>query len=226
MNKLYVNEIFESVQGEGHNVGRLAIFVRFAGCNLRCAFCDTKYSWDKDSAIYKEDPAGLIQHIKGMDFKSKFIILTGGEPLTQDFKALCEFVYLLKEEGYEVALETNGSIEFEPLRLVADWITVSPKQMPFAMHSGDELKLLYTGDEDLEWYGNLRFKEFYLQPVLPDFPEPEVADDAAETVARISRALTVWWHDCRMHFANTLQAIKKNPKWKMSFQAHKLAGIR
>lgn len=213
MNKLYINEIFESVQGEGYNVGRLAIFVRFAGCNLQCDFCDTKYAWEKDSAIYKEDPAGLIQHIKGMDFKSKFIILTGGEPLTQDFKALCEFVLLLKEEGYEVALETNGSIEFEPIHLAVDWIVVSPKQMPFAMHSGDELKLLYTGDEDLEWYGNLRFKEFYLQPVLPNTPLTQYP----------SRTMQL---EYKAAFEQTLQAIKKNPKWRLSFQAHKLAGIR
>ena len=228
MNKLYVNEIFESVQGEGYNTGRLATFVRFAGCNLRCAFCDTKYSWDKERYVYKEAPVDLFKIIVESEFKSSFIILTGGEPLTQDFDALCEFVNILQEHGYEVALETNGSIDFAHYKLKPDWITVSPKQIPFAMERGDELKLLYTGDEDLEWYGNMRFKQFYLQPVLPDYPIDElpIEEDGRDYGLSIAKETALWWHKCRMSTAMVVRAIKKNPKWKLSFQAHKLAGLK
>jgi len=209
MSLLYVNEIFESVQGEGHNTGRLATFVRFAGCNLRCTFCDTKYAWDKEKNGNACSPQELYQRVTAMPKDCNFIVLTGGEPLTQDFDALCEFVNILQEHGYEVALETNGSIDFAHYKLKPDWITVSPKQIPFAMERGDELKLLYTGDEDLEWFGNMRFKQFYLQPVLEG---SRTVEDPA-----------IGWSEA---FEKTLQVIKKNPKWKLSFQAHKLAGLK
>ena len=218
MSLLYVNEIFESVQGEGHNTGRLATFVRFAGCNLRCTFCDTKYAWDKEKNGNACSPQELYQRVTAMPKDCNFIVLTGGEPLTQDFDALCEFVNILQEHGYEVALETNGSIDFAHYKLKPDWITVSPKQIPFAMERGDELKLLYTGDEDLEWFGNMRFKQFYLQPVLVDVP----VDVEYHPLSDIA----MWWFDNRMRFNRVLEVIKKNPKWKLSFQAHKLAGLK
>lgn len=81
------------------------------------------------------------------------------------------------------------------------------------------MKLLYDGTQDLEFYENMRFKQFYLQPILPGFPDESVDP-------RLAKDLAIWWYRCRFNFEKTLKAIKQNPKWRMSFQAHKLAGVR
>lgn len=109
-----VNDIFYSLQGEGRNTGRAAVFVRFAGCNLRCAFCDT------DFADYEElDDNAIVERIKA--YPSRFVVLTGGEPSLQVDRA---FVDLLHKCGYEIAMETNGTHDIVE---GIDWITCSPK---------------------------------------------------------------------------------------------------
>ena len=109
-----VNDIFYSLQGEGRNTGRAAIFIRFAGCNLKCPFCDT------DFAQYEEmSDEDILNRIKS--YPSHFVVLTGGEPSLQVDRQLVD---LLHKHGYELAMETNGT---HPIVDGIDWITCSPK---------------------------------------------------------------------------------------------------
>ena len=94
-----INDIFYSLQGEGHNTGRAAVFVRFAGCNLRCSFCDTEF--DTFSEMTDEEIVAEI-----MQYPARFVVLTGGEPTLQVDEA---FVDLLHQHGFEVAMESNGT---------------------------------------------------------------------------------------------------------------------
>ena len=109
-----INDIFYSLQGEGYNTGRAAVFIRFAGCNLRCSFCDTEFD------TYREmTDEEIITAIK--DYPARFVVLTGGEPTLQVDEA---FVDLLHQHGFEVAMESNGT---RPAPKNLDWLTVSPK---------------------------------------------------------------------------------------------------
>ncbi len=109
-----INDIFYSLQGEGRNTGRAAIFIRFAGCNLKCPFCDT------DFAQYEEmSDEDILNRIKS--YPSHFVVLTGGEPSLQVDRQLVD---LLHKHGYELAMETNGT---HPIVDGIDWITCSPK---------------------------------------------------------------------------------------------------
>lgn len=210
MNKLYVTQIFESVQGEGFHTGRVAIFIRFAGCNLNCDFCDTKFSQKKEAGK-PLTPAQIVDTIKAEQYKSDFIVLTGGEPMVQDFNALCELVRRLKSLRYYVAMESNGSIPINDRHtLKLDWLTISPKTALFWTF-GDELKLLYDGTQDLEFYEQFSgFTYFYLQPILPENQ-------------------FVMWEETRVlvraAFKRVFEAVKARPVWRISFQAHKLIGI-
>lgn len=109
-----VNDIFYSLQGEGRNTGRAAIFIRFAGCNLKCPFCDTDFAQYEDMS--DED---ILNRIKS--YPSRFVVLTGGEPSLQVDRQLVD---LLHKHGYELAMETNGT---HPIVDGIDWITCSPK---------------------------------------------------------------------------------------------------
>ena len=109
-----INDIFYSLQGEGHNTGRAAVFIRFAGCNLRCSFCDTEFD------TYREmSDEQILEAIS--QYPARFVVLTGGEPTLQVDEA---FVELLHQHGYEVAMESNGT---RPAPRNLDWLTVSPK---------------------------------------------------------------------------------------------------
>ncbi len=148
-----ITDIFYSIQGEGFFTGKPAVFVRFFGCNLSCAFCDED-KYDKTSADYSAEH--ILLEIRKYS-PCRFVVLTGGEPtLQEDLSALIE---MLQKDEFFVAVETNGTnrIEAHP-----DWITVSPKTEEF--YYGDELKLLFQ-DQELKQFENLPFKHFYLQPI-------------------------------------------------------------
>lgn len=144
-----VNDIFYSLQGEGRHTGRAAVFVRFAGCNLHCSFCDTDFSsWREmsDREIVEE----------ACRYPARFVVLTGGEPTLQVDAALIDAFH---ERGFYVAMESNGT-HLPPANL--DWLTCSPKQS-VAISACDELKCIFDGqsplcDVDVE----ARYR--YLQP--------------------------------------------------------------
>lgn len=122
MTKLLINEIFESIQGEGKNMGRPSVFVRLGGCNLTCSWCDSKFTWDPKVADNKVSTLdAVVKQIK--KFKTKHLVITGGEPMLQQDKIAA---ILKKLPGYTAEIETNGSIESEITELV-EQINCSPK---------------------------------------------------------------------------------------------------
>ena len=194
-----VNDIFYSLQGEGANVGRAAVFIRFAGCNLRCSFCDTEFESFRDMTADE-----IMQAIA--PFESRFVVLTGGEPTIQVDEA---FVDLLHAHGYEVAMESNGTL---PAPRNLDWLTVSPKR-PIKKGWGseakrpDEIKIVFTSAEDIETIcSSIELTSIgatlYLQPC-------DTGD--AEQNRRI--------------VASCVDYIKRHPEWRLSLQTHKLIGI-
>ncbi len=144
-----INEIFYSIQGEGHFSTFPAIFIRFSGCNLRCSFCDTKH--DTGYEISEDD---IINQIK--KYPCSHVVLTGGEPTLQITDSLIE---RLNENKYFIQIETNGT---NPILPGIDWITISPKKK-WKIMTGNELKVVYTG-QDLSIYEKALFGHYYLQP--------------------------------------------------------------
>lgn len=207
-----VKEIFYTLQGEGANAGRPAVFCRFAGCNLWsgreedrtsaiCKFCDTDFVGTDGTKGGKystaEDLANNIElQWPNQAKKRRFVVLTGGEPMLQIDDAL---VHSLHTRGFEIAVETNGTV-----KAVAgiDWVCVSPKaDSEIVVTQGQELKLVYPQtDVPPERFVNLAFENFYLQPM--DGP-----DRLANTKAAIEYCL-------------------RNPQWNLSTQTHKILDIR
>jgi 7-carboxy-7-deazaguanine synthase (Cx14CxxC type) len=206
-----VKEIFYSLQGEGANSGRPAVFCRFAGCNLwsgreedrvtaTCNFCDTDFvGVDGPDGGRFVDVGEMAQAVTrrwpGAD-GGKLVIFTGGEPLLQLDGQL---INAMHERGFEVAIETNGTIAAPP---GIDWICVSPKKgAPLVQRSGDELKLVYPQPEfSPVQFEDLNFRHFFLQPM--DGP-----------LVRHNTELAMEY--CLAH-----------PRWRLSLQTHKILGIR
>jgi 7-carboxy-7-deazaguanine synthase (Cx14CxxC type) len=206
-----VKEIFYTLQGEGAQAGRAAVFCRFAGCNLWsgreqdraeavCRFCDTDFvGTDGEGGGRFASAEALAAAVDacwpaGVAGK-KYVVCTGGEPLLQlDAAALGA----LHARGFEVAIETNGTLE-APAGI--DWICVSPKTLgQFRQRSGQELKLVYPQQElQPEQFAALDFTHFFLQPM----DGPERVKNTQATVEY-----------CRAH-----------PQWRLSLQTHKIVGI-
>lgn len=132
---LKINEIFYSIQGEGRNTGMPAVFVRLSGCNLKCSFCDTKYEEYQEMLTLE-----IVKIIE--QYNCPNVIITGGEPLIQD---LSDLFYQLKSKGFDILLETNGTINTD---LLFDWITMSPKDYTnLNLESWNEVKII-VGEKD------------------------------------------------------------------------------
>lgn len=207
-----VKEIYYTLQGEGVQTGRAAVFCRFAGCNLwsgreedretaTCNFCDTEFVGTDGPGGAKFATAVALAKAcrevwRGNSGTPPFVVLTGGEPMLQVDEAL---IAALHAEGFEIAIETNGTL---PVPRAIDWICVSPKAgAPLVQRSGDELKLVYPQAAlDPIALEGLDFAHFLLQPM----------DQGANTQANLSAAIEY----CRAH-----------PKWRLSLQTHKLLGL-
>lgn len=147
-----INEIFYSLQGEGYHTGRAAVFIRFAGCNLHCDFCDT--DWQTYTEMTKEQ---IMREVCRYP-KEAMVVLTGGEPSLQVKE---ELILSLHDLGYTIAIETNGT---HTLPNGIDWITCSPKQgHQVVIDKANEIKVVYTG-QDIEQYRNIPAEHYYLQP--------------------------------------------------------------
>jgi 7-carboxy-7-deazaguanine synthase len=204
-----VKEIFLTLQGEGMQAGRRAVFLRFAGCNLwsgreedraeaQCRFCDTDFVGldGANGGRYAAEPlAARVAELWGEAAGPRLVVLTGGEPSLQADGALIE---ALHRRGFEVAIESNGTLA-APLGL--DWICVSPKAgTEVTQRSGDELKLVWpqAGIDPaalLEW----DFRHFVVQPM--DGPDP-----AASLAAAIA-------------------LVMADPRWRLGVQTHKMIGL-
>ncbi|MCD6408333.1 7-carboxy-7-deazaguanine synthase QueE [bacterium] len=164
----FISEIFYSIQGEGLLQGIPMVFIRLAGCNLRCPFCDTKYAWEKGNN--KKDVGEIINEVK--KFRCKKVCITGGEPYLQDLKIL---VSSLKKLNFWISIETNGTIWQE---IEVDWITVSPKIEGRNYHKdgfdrkflevANEFKYVITGEEIFEFISRDIKCPVILQPVDND----------------------------------------------------------
>jgi 7-carboxy-7-deazaguanine synthase len=206
-----VKEIFRTLQGEGAQTGRAAVFCRFAGCNLwsgreadraeaQCRFCDTDFvGTDGEGGDTFATPEALVHAIAvawgDASREHAYVVFTGGEPLLQLDEALIE---ALHRKGFACAVETNGTRE-PPKNL--DWICVSPKAgTALVATSGDELKLVFPQDGlDPKSLEKLAFTHFFLQPM----DGPKRAEYTAAAVAY-----------CQAH-----------PRWRLSLQTHKWIGL-
>jgi len=206
-----VKEIFYTLQGEGAQAGRPAVFCRFAGCNLWsgreedraaavCQFCDTDFVGTNGTAGGRYSDAAALADAVAAHWPgggTPFVVCTGGEPLLQLDDAL---VAALHDRGFEVAIETNGTIGPAPAGI--DWICVSPKAgAPLVLDAGDELKLVVPQPGlTPEMFEALRFRFFSLQPM-----------------------------DGPSRLENTRTAVDlclARPQWRLSLQTHKVTGIR
>lgn len=204
-----IAEIFYSLQGEGFYAGTASIFIRVGGCNLACVFCDTDFS-----VKMRLSPQEILDKIK--NFPAKQIVLTGGEPTLYP-NQLKPLVKLLQEQGYFVALETNGtSLD----TLGVDWVCVSPKpfektpsgkQIPWILKVGNEIKIPYQGG-DLEYFEVDGFEHYFLQPI-------EVRTQPWGGGQRNEPATKTNHQKC-------IEKVLQNPKWKLSLQTHKILDIR
>ena len=206
-----IKEIFYTLQGEGTHAGRPAVFCRFSGCNLWtgreedrskaiCQFCDTDFvGTDGDGGGKFKDAGALANTINALwpttYTDSKFVVFTGGEPLLQLDTAL---IAAMHAAGFEIAIETNGTIE---VPAGVDWVCVSPKMgSELKVRKGNELKVVIPqAGQSLAAYETLDFDHFYLQAM----DGPLLADN-------LQRAI---------------ETCKRNPKWKLSLQTHKLLQI-
>tara|TARA_B110000116_G_C16688576_1_gene514116 strand:- start:145 stop:843 length:699 start_codon:yes stop_codon:yes gene_type:complete len=191
-------EIFYSVQGEGFHTGVPSIFIRFGGCNLACEWCDTSFDEWENLTMRQ-----IIGEMAPWDCNR--IVLTGGEPALQDLPTISK---ILRPMGYELAIETNGTIEIP--EDVVDWICVSPKDQLYSsvkirQQKGNELKVVWVG-QTLDMYDELLggFEHRFLQPCYDE------NKDAG-------------WNGKNFH--STFEMVRNNPGWNLSLQTHKWMGV-
>jgi 7-carboxy-7-deazaguanine synthase (Cx14CxxC type) len=205
-----IKEMYFTLQGEGNQAGRAAVFCRFSGCNLWsgreedrakaiCTFCDTDF-WGTDGVLGGRYEAHSLA-TTAMDLwpadqpGKRYVVFTGGEPMLQLDEPLIEAFH---QKGFEVAVETNGTLPVPPS---VDWICVSPKaNAPLVQTSGHELKLVYPQSGAMPYqFEDLHFDHFYLQPM----DGPDVLHNTQEAIS----------------------FCKNHPKWKLSVQLHKVLNI-
>jgi 7-carboxy-7-deazaguanine synthase (Cx14CxxC type) len=205
-----VKEIFKTLQGEGAQAGRVAVFCRFSGCNLwsgrevdreaaTCRFCDTDFVGTNGpgGGAFSTGPdlARAIETAWGPEQKRRFVVFTGGEPLLQLDAEVLEAV---RARGFESAVETNGTKDLPP---GLDWVCVSPKAgTPLHVYGGDEVKLVFPQNGiDPATIAELSFRHFWLQPM-------DGVNREANTAAAVSYCM-------------------EHPRWRLSLQTHKFIGI-
>ena len=199
-----VNEIFYSLQGEGHYTGTPAVFVRFAGCNLRCWFCDTDF--EKGDEMSEDE---IVEAV--LQYPTRYVVITGGEPTLQITASLCD---KLHAHGLYLMMETNGTRPL-PEGCQVDWITCSPKLIDveegkrkiatIRLRHIDELKVVFEDSptQDMTLYEQIPATEYRLQPC--DTQDPL----------------------CNQAILNkTIKYILQHPKWKLSLQTHKILHVR
>jgi 7-carboxy-7-deazaguanine synthase len=203
-----IKEIYKTIQGEGAQSGRAAVFVRFSGCNLWtgrekhrstaiCQFCDTDFVGTDGINGGKYSAESLVKKINEI-WSSKengYIVFTGGEPMLQLDK---ELITECKNNNFETAIETNGTLDID---FEIDWVCVSPKAgSELVLKHGDELKVVYPQNEfNLDVFKDMQFTHFYLQPMDSENKDKNTAD--------------------------AINYCLKDPVWKLSIQQHKLLGI-
>ncbi len=193
-----INEIFYSLQGEGFHTGTPAVFVRFSGCNLRCAFCDTQHQAGEMLSLQE-----IVNEVNKCPI-APLLVLTGGEPSLFIDEA---FVAELKQKtGKKIAIETNGT---RPLPSNLDWVTFSPKTAfdggglePCVLTHCDELKVVWLG-QDLAQYDEIQANYRFLQPCF--------VEDMKQRAGNMQACI---------------EAVKTYPNWRLSLQIHRVLQIQ
>ena len=192
-----VNEIFYSLQGEGYHAGTAAVFVRLSGCNLRCPFCDTTH--ESGTEMTDEE---IVEAVR--PYPARLVVVTGGEPSLQLTKSL---VNALHDIDKMVAVETNGT---HRLPGNVDWITLSPKDMylggeaEVVLNIVDEIKVVFDGVHAPSMYPDIMCTH-------ARFLQPCDTGDSVQNAEILNAAI---------------EYIKKDPRWKLSLQIHKILNIR
>lgn len=192
-----INEMFESIQGEGFHTGQPVIFVRLAGCSMGCEWCDTKYCQEVHYELTAEQICQLLEN----NFVKKPVVISGGEPFEQDLHSL---VSCLKDNDYQIFIETNGAHNIPPEIGVVTWVTVSPKKQVCSQvfEQADEIKLVISNQDDIKraqkMLSHHSVKYFYLQP---------------ESGKKEATKLCV-------------ETCMQDPRFKLSVQVHKLIDIK
>lgn len=190
-----INEIFYSIQGEGYHSGVPAVFVRFSGCNLKCPFCDTKHT----EGQYMSDAEIVAEVAK---YPAKYVIFTGGEPSLFLDNVLCT---LLHQQGKYICVESNGT---QPIRGNIDFLTLSPKfefvkSAEIIHEQCDELKVVWTGENDMSLYDKIEATHYFIQPCDTGYIKTN-----NEIISQV------------------VNYCKENPKWRISLQTQKILNIR
>jgi 7-carboxy-7-deazaguanine synthase len=207
-----VKEIFLTLQGEGVHAGRRAVFLRFAGCNLWtgreedrssaiCQFCDTDFvgmNGENGGRYDAADLAAKVAALWGAGTQSRYVVITGGEPMLQVDDAIVD---ALHAHGFQIAIESNGTIAVHP---GIDWVCISPKAgSDVIQHHGDELKLVWPQlASDLDRMEGWQFAHFLIQPMDKG--------DAELNAASVKEAT---------------RFVMGRPKWRLSLQNHKILGL-
>jgi 7-carboxy-7-deazaguanine synthase len=197
-NLLPLVESFYTIQGEGRNTGKAAYFIRLGGCDVGCAWCDAKETWNP-----KLFPPVRIEKIveEALMLPAQSIVITGGEPLKYPLDPLC---HLLKEHNLEIFLETSGS---QPLSGQFDWICLSPKRkappLKEVFQMASELKVIIQDESDFQW-----------------------AEENARMVSKNTVLyLQPEWSQIKVILPKIIEYVKNFPKWNISLQTHKYMNI-
>lgn len=195
---LPVMEAFYTIQGEGFHSGRSAYFIRLGGCDVGCQWCDVKDSWNAQN-----HPLRAISELvnESIQYEARFVVITGGEPAMYNLAPLTQ---LLKEKGFEIAIETSGAY---PLSGMLDWICVSPKKfkaaLPEVLEKAHELKVVINHSSDFAFAEQFTPKvnancKLFLQPEYSKFGQ---------------------------HIGPLIEYVKHFPTWKISLQMHKIINV-
>lgn len=211
-----INEIFFSIQGEGFHAGESAVFIRLAGCNLKCTWCDTDMT--AKQTMSKEEIAEAVNKLWSKTFE-RFIVITGGEPTLYDLRPLIRELRRCPQPTY-VAIETNGTGMGYILQMLRDgsldWVTISPKAERPVYTDGDydhvisnygemcEIKIVLDGSIDPELYHPFRASDLFADSDQPaTFIQP-----------------------CSEDFMPAVEYVKSHPWWRLSVQLQKIIGVR
>lgn len=196
--KLPIMEQFYTLQGEGNYAGHAAYFIRLAGCDVGCVWCDVKESWEVEPSQWV-DVQDIVQ--QALQYPCRLVVLTGGEPAMYD---LTELTNLLKSNGFRVNIETSGAY---PLSGQLDWITVSPKKFKApllkVLAAAHELKVVVFHTSDFKW----------------------AKQNAEHTNSECKLYLQTEWNKKDQFNELLINYIKTHPEWSLSVQTHKYLDI-
>jgi 7-carboxy-7-deazaguanine synthase len=195
---LPVMESFYTLQGEGFHQGKAAYFIRLAGCDVGCVWCDVKESWNKD--LHPE--LSIEQIVKGAKkYPSRLAVVTGGEPTLYNLEKLTK---TSRQEGFSTNIETSGS---HPITGMWDWICLSPKKfkppLPGILAKANELKIIVFNKSDFVWAEKYALM---MSPHCKLYLQPE-------------------WEKAGIVTPLIIDYIKKNPQWELSLQIHKYINV-